>query len=147
MNSTTLDFMQNNAGWLSSIATIIFSAIATFLAIRTYQKASERFFPKTKPERFGYHAIFLTNGQTYFGKIVEFDHEYIKLKNIYYLEDDKNPHAINSKQLVKLGNELHGPDDAMYINRSQVLFWEDIKEHGRVLQAIKEYEKNTDKSQ
>ena len=39
-------------------------------------------------------------------------------------------------QLVKLGNELHGPEDAMYINRQSVLFWENLKNDGKVAKAI-----------
>ena len=41
--------------------------------------------------------------------------------------------------LVKLGNELHGPEDAMYINMDHVLFTEELKEDSRVVDAVKRY--------
>jgi hypothetical protein len=47
--------------------------------------------------------------------------------------------------LVKLGCELHGPEDEMLINRSQIVFWENLKEDGQVTQAVAEYiEQNPD---
>lgn len=102
----------------------------------------------------GYQAVFLTNGQVYFGKLSDSTGSYATLKDIYYLQVTTPPiqgsqqqgqQAQNQQQqlsLVKLGNELHGPVDEMKINRDQILFFEDIKEDGRVMQAIREYQKN-----
>lgn len=95
-----------------------------------------------------YQTVFLSNGQVYFGKVKTINKDYVTLTNIYYLQvqqavqptDGKTePKAddASSTQLVKLGNELHGPEDSMQINRTQVLFWENIKNDGKVAQAIK----------
>lgn len=100
-----------------------------------------------------YQAVFLTNGQVYFGKLADGGDRYIKLTDIYYLQVNQ-PQIQGSQQnaqqaqqqpqlqLVKLGNELHGPVDEMHINRDQVLFYEDMKADGKVAQAIKEYKAN-----
>ncbi len=97
-----------------------------------------------------WQAVFLTNGQVYFGHIIKENANEVVLKNIYYLQvrqvlqksqDPKNPEQQQqSISLVKLGEELHGPEDLMRINRSQVLFVEDLKKSGKVIQAIAEYE-------
>jgi uncharacterized protein YxeA len=91
-----------------------------------------------------YQALFLTNGQVYFGKLSNVDDKYVKLDNIYYLQvqqsvqpADKNSSSNPQVSLAKLGSELHGPDDTMLVNRDQVLFWENLKDDGRVVQAIK----------
>ena len=92
-----------------------------------------------------YHAVFLTNGQVYFGKITEERERYIKLTDIYYLQlkqplqnqgavEQLNPSDIS---LIKLGNELHGPTDAMNINRDQELFTEQLREQSKVMSAIR----------
>lgn len=105
------------------------------------------------PKSGEYQAVFLTNGQVYFGKLAEDGDRYIKLTDIYYLQVNQ-PQIQGSQQttqqaqqqpqlqLVKLGNELHGPVDEMHINRDQVLFFEDMKADGKVAQAIKEYKAN-----
>lgn len=97
-----------------------------------------------------YQAVFLSNNMVYFGKVSNVGGEYIKMTDIFYLQvnqqsDQKDAKAqVNTNQasqlsLAKLGNELHGPEDAMYINRKEVLFWENLKPDGKVVQAIKNY--------
>lgn len=102
-----------------------------------------------------YQAIFLTNGQVYFGKLKSVDSSYLKLTDIYYLQVQQTVQPDQQKQenqnqqpnvsLAKLGSELHGPEDTMYISRDQVLFWENLKEDGKVTQAIKDYQSGGNK--
>jgi hypothetical protein len=94
-----------------------------------------------------YQAVFLTNGQVYFGKLQTINNDYLVLNNIYYLQvqqsvqDGKTTTTTdqNQAQLVKLGNELHGPEDQMQISSKQVLFWENLKTDGKVAQSIAKY--------
>ncbi len=94
-----------------------------------------------------FQAVFLTNGQVYFGQLSNVDSSYVKLKSIYYLQVQQtvqpkdSTSAANNQQvsLAKLGGELHGPEDSMYISRSQVLFWENLKNDGKVAKAISDY--------
>ena len=93
--------------------------------------------------------MFLTNGQVYFGKISK-SGQWIKLSDVYYLQitdplqpagnqgDSVIPKKEQSIQLVKLGSELHGPADVMYIEKDKILFWENMKDDSKVLQAIKQ---------
>jgi hypothetical protein len=103
-----------------------------------------------------YQAVFLSNGQVYFGKL-DYEHKWVILRDIYYLQvtEDLQPASNNSNatpnqntsqnnqqqqiQLVKLGSELHGPQDEMFIDKSQILFWENMKDDSKVLQSIKQY--------
>ena len=100
-----------------------------------------------------YDAVFLTNGQVYFGKLTDADTDYPDLKDIYYLQvgpqqgsgttAGQTPAASQqSISLVKLGNELHGPVDEMHISRNQILFYEDLKSDGQVVKAIAAYKAN-----
>ena len=97
-------------------------------------------------DRDSYQAVFLTNGQVYFGKIQNRD-DYITMKDIYYLKAQEGLQSgattvttTPEVSLIKLGNELHGPKDFMNIEKSQVLFWENLKENSRVVRAIREYQ-------
>jgi hypothetical protein len=40
---------------------------------------------------------------------------------------------------VKLGSELHGPQDAMFIDSDKVMFWENMKDDSKVVQAIHQH--------
>ncbi|HSE60995.1 MAG TPA: hypothetical protein VLA88_01725 [Candidatus Saccharimonadales bacterium] len=96
-----------------------------------------------------YQALFLTNGQVYFGKLSNVDDKYVKLTDIYYLQVQQTVQPDTNKDknqqpqvsLAKLGSELHGPEDSMLVNRDQVLFWENLKNDGKVVQAIQNNKK------
>ncbi len=103
----------------------------------------------------GYQAIFLSNGQVYFGKLAEANSSFATMTDVFYLQvvqpplqgqQEQAPQAQQGQQpqisLVKLGNELHGPLDEMKINREHILFYENLKEDGQVVQAIKNYKAN-----
>ena len=94
-----------------------------------------------------YQAVFLTNGQVYFGKVASLSGNYVNLGEIYYLNSQQQPEAKDktaaaaqtSFSLVKLGCELHGPSDQMIINREQVSFWENLNADGKVAKAIDQW--------
>lgn len=98
-----------------------------------------------------FQAVFFTNGQVYFGKLSKVDGDYYKLTDVFYIQeaqntnsgtDSDNPQETDtsqqgsSPQLIKLGAEIHGPEDAMIINRDQVLFFENLKTDGKVSDVI-----------
>ena len=99
-----------------------------------------------------YQAVFLTNGQVYFGKLHRSSPGYLRLTEIYYLQvqqpqpdgspvagADKNAQKPTDSKLIKLGQELHAPEDQMTISKDQILFWENLKSNGKVAQAITNY--------
>jgi len=91
-------------------------------------------------------AVFLSSGQVYFGKITHITPTTLTLEKIYYLTGDgsfdKNTQSSTGNvQLIKLGNELHKPEDKMIIERKNVDFWENIKNDSDVSKAITQYEK------
>lgn len=93
----------------------------------------------------GYQAVFMDNNQVYFGKITKMDKDQVILEDIYYLQVQQvqpkpEEEAQGKLTLVKLGNEIHGPDDQMVINAEHMMFWENLRDEGKVVQAIKQYE-------
>ncbi|HEY4475454.1 MAG TPA: hypothetical protein VJB92_01900 [Candidatus Paceibacterota bacterium] len=94
-----------------------------------------------------YQAVFLTNNQVYFGKLVNRNSQYPVLKDIYYLQvtqtlqpRDENQQPIPNLNLVKLGAEVHGPQDEMVINRDHIMFYEDLKEDSQVVRSIRQFQ-------
>lgn len=96
-----------------------------------------------------YQAVFLTDGQIYYGKLTVLNDRQYKLTNVFYIlsqnenktanADGETAETQNNAQLIKMGNELHGPEDAMMINRDHVLFYENLKPDGKVTQTINQY--------
>lgn len=94
-----------------------------------------------------YQAVFLTNGQVYFGKVSGERNDYVSLASVYYMvlkkplqdqnKDDQNQEPAKPEYtLVKLGKEMHGPT-SMSISRDQILFIENLSDDSKVVGAIK----------
>ncbi len=138
-----------NSSRLARIMTVVLLFAGTLLAValivllvfgRTPSEA--QYIEKGK-----YQAVFLNGGQVYFGKIGKFNEKYLTLTDIFYLRVNQQVQpgqttASNDVSLAKLGSELHGPEDRMVINRSEVQFWENLKDDGQVVKAITTYKAN-----
>lgn len=95
-----------------------------------------------------YQAVFLANGQVYFGKLGQINDKYFRLTDIYYLDSNSNTQASGvagtapqsgtggQPKLLKMGKEIHGPENEMIISDKQVLFFENLTPDGTVGKAI-----------
>lgn len=135
-------------------AALIFSTAllsATLLAFIVFGKGSRSEADFIKKDN--YQAVFLDdqNGQVYFGKLSVANNKFYHLTDIFYVRVEQvqpgNENNTNQNiSLAKLGNELHGPEDEMFIARDKVLFWENLKDDGQVVEAIKTFKENGGKS-
>ena len=137
------------------LAVIVAVAVVVTAAWALLVKNDGGFAATTSVKKDQYQAVFLTNGQVYFGKLKSTGGDYLTLKDIYYLQVDsaiqpstktgevttKSTDKNSNVQLIKLGNELHGPEDEMQVSKEQVLFWENLKQDGKVSKAIASYKK------
>ena len=96
-----------------------------------------------------YEAIFLTNDQVYFGKIKGNEDGFVILEDIFYLragqalaEQNESTEKESQVQLIKFGNELHGPTDQMKINKEQILLIETLRSDSQIIKLIKNHKDN-----
>ena len=131
---------------IAIVAVIVVILIGLFL-VSKYTNWNILNVNKGNASASGWQAVFLTNGQVYFGQITKSSEKSVVLEDVYYLQVAQSPQPApegaaaqaNNLSLVKLGNELHGPKDAMKINMSQVLFTEELKADSKVVDAIVRY--------
>jgi len=96
-----------------------------------------------------YQAVFLTNGQVYFGKVSGEQSQYVSVADVYYMvlkqplqnqkkegEEQAQEQTKPEYSIVKLGKEMHGPT-SMAVNRDQILFIENLADDSKVVSAIK----------
>ena len=90
------------------------------------------------PGRAEYQAIFLTNGQTYFGRYYDRIGPYAKIEDVYYLQQVKgsDPDAAPDTRIVRRGRELHEPASRMLIPKSAILFIEDLTDASPIAQFM-----------
>jgi hypothetical protein len=75
-----------------------------------------------------YQAIFLENGQKYFGRYYDRIGAYAKIEDVYYLQQVANadPNAAPETRIVRRGLELHEPSSRMLVPKSAILYVEDL---------------------
>lgn len=90
-----------------------------------------------------YQAVFLSNGQVYFGKLHDYYIGRPYLTNVYYIQsptssssNSGSAQADTSQQLVKLGSEVHAPENEMILNKSSIVFVENLTDKSKVVQLM-----------
>lgn len=96
-----------------------------------------------------YQAVVLRDAlstPTYFGKLSVINDDYFRLTDVYYLQKKTDgtaasPQSVENQnasdfELIKLGNEIHGPEDEIIIAKSQLLYFENLKKDGTVSKTI-----------
>ena len=112
-------------GWrLARIGIAIGVFLLAFAVIRVWDFT----IPRVGAAR--YQAVFLSNGQTWFGHYRDRLGPYAAMETVYYVqtkaaqETDVPP----TSQLIKRGNELHAPDPQVLIPKTAILFIEDLRD-------------------
>ena len=139
------------------LGAIVVAALLGFAGWMLFLKQAPNHIASAALNKDEYQAVFLSNGQVYFGKLQNTNGDFLSLKDIYYLQVDssiqpssgndsssvttKSASDSSNVQLIKLGNELHGPEDQMQVSKEQVIFWENLKQDGKVSKAIESYTK------
>ncbi len=130
---------------------LLLAAVSLYIALNGSVNTEAKRINKSK-----YQAVFLNGGvtsgsvsySTYFGHITKLNDNYVVLDNVYYLTDQSTSadKSSSSPQLTKLGcQQLHSPYDEMVVNRSQVAFWENLQDSGKVVTAINQFQQQNPK--
>lgn len=88
-----------------------------------------------------YQAVFMANGQVFFGKLSGAGTEFPRLDDVFYVQQQVNPDTKQSTGvLIRRGREWHGPSH-MILNSRSVLLIEPVGPDSRVAQLIAEAQK------
>jgi hypothetical protein len=98
------------------------------------------------------YAVFLTNGQAYFGYLDNPKSDFITLRDVYYLPPTERLQDGSSREgkklsLRRLGSEIHGADGTMVINKNSVAFYEKMRDNSKINDAIKRYVESQSQSE
>ena len=105
--------------------------LVTFLVVRWWDFALPAFGAR-------YQAVFLANGQTYFGHYLDRLGPYVKVENAFYIqqaptaEEGQTPES----RIIRRGSELHQPLPFVLIPKTAILFVEDLRPDSQVGQFM-----------
>ena len=83
-------------------------------------------------------AVFLDNGLIYFGKLKEVNRDYVALDEAYYLRTNTQTPNDGGLNLVRVIDDLHRPENTIYISKTKITFWENLQVNSPVLTIIKQ---------
>lgn len=117
---------------LGPIAIAVLGFALVFGVVRWWDFALPDFFSPR------YQAVFLSNGQTYFGHFIDRIGPYVKVEGAYYIQQTNtaDEQAPPESRLIKRGNELHQPLPVVLIPRTAILFVEDLRPDSAVVQFM-----------
>jgi hypothetical protein len=132
--------MDDTMGYMveQAIKAVVFAVVGMFAAwllfgIFNLNIGGE--FPSVDKDK--WQAVFLENGQVYFGRLKEYDQNFVRLSDVYYLKESGNlQDGDTNLNLIRLGGEVHGPEDEMFIAKDSIVYWENLKETSRVVKSI-----------
>jgi len=84
--------------------------------------------------------VFLTNGQTYFGRYYDRIGAYAKIEDVYYLQQTQSadPDRPPDTRLVRRGGELHAPERRMLVPKTAILFVENLRDGSPIAQFMRQ---------
>ena len=84
-----------------------------------------------------WYAFYMDNGEVFYAQIQGTARNWIKLKNVYYLQkitiDGKTQNKINKAS----ANEISLPENYLELNADKILYWEQIGANAEVMKIIK----------
>jgi hypothetical protein len=112
-------------GWRAARVAIAVAALAlAFVFVRWWDFT----IPRVGAQH--YQAVFLENGQTWFGHYRDRIGPYAAMDTVFYVQtkSSQDPDAPATSQLIKRGNELHAPDPQVLIPKTAIRFVEDLRD-------------------
>ena len=134
--------------------------LAAIVLILAWVDMNMRFtsaFRSEREARAKWQAVFLNNGQVYFGHLARNGFDSWKLSDVYYIQVTKVPVAPQAEPekkngnkaeapqpvqeetrntLVKMTGDLHSPENTMTIPSSNILFWQNLSKDSNIVQTI-----------
>ena len=120
---------------IAGIAVAVVGFVLLFAIVRWWDFA----LPNLGAAR--YQAVFLSNGQTYFGRYIDRIGPYVKIEDAFYIQQtptatEDQPQLPPESRLIRRGSELHQPLPSVLIPRSAILFIEDLRSDSAVGQFM-----------
>ena len=113
---------------------ILYLIIAALVVIFTYSSYAygKNIFPFGAKK---WQVVQLQSGDLYYGHLRTFP--CCKLTDAYFIQNIQNQTSTTS-QLQSLGSLFFGPENIMYFQKNQILWWANLSSDSKILNIIKE---------
>lgn len=130
------DTPKNLEKIVMGIVIVVLIALLTVIGVLSFKR---RGLPRIDPNV--YQVVVLKEGLQFFSHLKNIDTRSPYLTEVYYLrKEEKTPDSGQSISLIKrgTGEEIYNPEDLLYFNWDNVLFWENLQPKSKVMDAIQQ---------
>lgn len=85
-----------------------------------------------------YWAVYLDTDQVFYGKLAQ-GSIYDTLTDAFYYQPGVRATLQGNIRIIKVGTELHGPEDRVLVNRARIVMRQQLTSQSKVVRAIDEY--------
>lgn len=82
-----------------------------------------------------YQAVILANGSVYFGRLRSAGGGFYELRDVFFIRQQTSG-AKATQEVVPLSEELHGPENRMFVRSDEIVLVENLRRESSVAQAI-----------
>jgi hypothetical protein len=119
------------------LATILVAAIIAVVVTLLVRALSPSDSLASQVNASDYQGVFLTNNEVYFGKLdVPGGGNFVYLTHVYRLTATTRSGKPLQRTLVKLTTDIQSPQDQLVINRSQILYVENLSPNGNATRLM-----------
>ncbi len=117
---------------------VVILAVIIILAVIAFQVLQPADSLAAQVNSRDYQAVFLTSNEVYFGKLDVPSGNFVYLRHVYRLTEQPASRSGKSLQrtLVKITSDVHDPLDQMIINRSTILYVENLNPNGQAAHLL-----------
>lgn len=92
----------------------------------------------TAIQRDTYQLVKLSNGETYIGKLANTNGDFLTLNDAYHhtTEAGEAEGENSNITITKLSATVAKPEDTIHIAKEQIMYWENLQEGSKILDAI-----------
>jgi len=116
-------------GWLSSGKKLLSGQM----------KSPEQTENKGSESSSAFWAVYLDSGQVFYGRKDKSDKNYVVMSNVFYYHLAIKLTKSGNVRLVKVGTEIHQPQDFVYVNKQHIDRQEQLSSDSKVVKAIEQY--------
>jgi len=126
-------------------AILIFVLVLIFTGVSMWQNGTVKNTIQVFKYKDTYQVVFLTSGQAYFGNITEITNEYIVMENPFSIKvqqtqaGEEGQSTGSEIKLLSIEDEFYQPEGYMLIEKSAILFIEELKDSSQIIEIIENY--------
>jgi hypothetical protein len=138
-SSVAVAIPRNVIRWLGyALVALVAAAIVVLIVIAISNRLSSSDSLASAINSKDYQAVFLTNNEVYFGKLSSPGGGFYDLTHVYRLtaQPANRKGQPLQRTLVKVVTDIQSPEDLLVINKSAILYMENLSPNGKATQLM-----------